>query len=154
MFDIVWYLFSALAVFTIVGSIYEVIRRKRLVEDIGKRKEKYYLKKEFHIVEDNRKYVLTYYLLKPEWYKKIKSGKDTTPGFDIDTAYIDFAIVSLTDIKENLTVEHFIYCYKLWQELKDEDLALLEQIKGNNISEENYSILKDDLNERLKEKNC
>lgn len=141
-----------LLVFLIVGSTYEVITRKRLVKDMVKLKEKYYLKKEFRITEDNRKYVLTYYLLKPEWYKKIKSEKYTTIGFDIDTAYVDFARVDLTDVKENLTVGYSVYCCKLRRELKDTALELLEQIKENNISDENYSILKYKLNEKLKEK--
>lgn len=150
--NIVFYLLVAFTVFVVVGSIYEWIKRKRLIKDMNKRGEKYYIRDGYELDDNGTKYYLGYFLLKPEWYEKIKSTNFTSIGFDVDTAYIDFAMVHLID--ENQTVISYltIPCYKLRKELEQKDLDLLEQIKKFSISDENYAILKSDLEKQLKEK--
>lgn len=150
--DIVFYLLIAITVFLVVGSIYEWIRRKRLIKAMSKRGEKYYIRDGYELDDNGTKYYLGYFLLKPEWYEKIKSTDWTSIGFDIDTAYVQFARVTLMDENETANTSLYIPCYKLRNELEQKDLELLEQIKKSNISDENYAILKADLNKKLKEK--
>lgn len=56
------------------------------------------------------------------------------------------------DENETASTSLYIPCYKLRNELEQKDLDLLEQIKKSNISDENYAILKADLNKKIKEK--
>lgn len=145
-------LLVAFIVFLVVGLIYKWIERKRLIKDMDKGIEKYYIKDSYELYDNGVKYHLDYFLLKAKWYEKIKQTDSTSIGFDIDTAYIEYAKVSL--MNENKTVVSYltIPCYKLRKELKQKDLELLEQIKESNVSNENYAILKTDLNKKLKEK--
>lgn len=147
------YLLVSITIFITMTSIYEWSKRKRLIKDISKMGEKYYIRNIHKIDDKGAKYYISYSLLKPEWYEKIKPTHDTSIGFDIDTAFIQFAEVSL--MNENKTVETslYIYCYKLQNKLEQKDLELLEQIKKFSLSSENYAILKSDLNKKLKENN-
>lgn len=150
--DIGFYLLIAFTVFLIVGSIYEWIKRKRLIKDMNKIGEKYYIRDGCELDDNGTKYYLDYFLLKPEWYEKIKATDLTTIGADIDTAYVPFARVTLMDENETAGTSLYIPCYKLRNELEQKDLELLEQIKKSNISDENYAIIKSDLDRKLKEK--
>lgn len=150
--NISFYLFMVFVVFLIVGAIYEIVSRKRLVKDMNRMGKKYYIKY-YHELEDNgKKYYLSYFLLKPEWYEKIKSTSGTTIGFDIDTAYIAFSGVDLINEDNTIYTSLYIPCYKLRNELEQKDIELLEQIKKDSLSEENYAILKSNLDKKLKEK--
>lgn len=143
------YLFGSLAIFLVAYSVYDGYKKKRLVKDISKMGEKYYIRN-IHKLDS---YYISYSLLKPEWYEKIKPTHETSIGFDIDTAFIQFAEVVL--MNENKTVKTSLYipCYKLRNKLEQKDLELLEQIEKFNLSSENYAILKSDLNKKLKENN-
>lgn len=143
------YLFSSLAIFLVAYSIYDWYKKKRLIKDISKMGTKYYIRN-IHKLDD---YYISYSLLKPEWYEKIKPTHETSIGFDIDTAFISFAEVVL--MNENKTIETSLYipCYKLRNKLEKKDLELLEQIEKFNLSSENYAILKSDLNKKLKKNN-
>ena len=142
------YLFGSLTIFLVACSIYDWHKKKRLVRDISKMGAKYYVRN-VHKLDD---YYIIYFLLKPEWYEKIKPTHETSIGFDIDTAFISFAEVVL--MNENKTIETSLYipCYKLRNKLEKKDLELLEQIEKFSLSSENYAILKSDLNKKLKEK--
>ena len=126
---------------------------KKMIRKMKKLDDEHYIK-DLSVKLDNngKEYSLEYFLLKPESYQKVKQTEYTGFSFDIDTAYIDFARVHLID--ENQTVVSYLTvpCYKLRNELEQKDLELLEQIKENNISDENYTILKSDLDKQLKEK--
>lgn len=150
--NIIFYLLVAFTVFLVVGSIYEMISRKRLVKAMSKRGEKYYIQKGFEVNDNGTKYYLGFFLLKPEWYEKIKSTKYTSIGFDIDTAYVQFARVTLMNEEETANASLYIPCCRLRNELEQKDLELLEQIKKHNLSDENYAILKEELQQEIKEK--
>lgn len=145
--------FVSLVVFLVVDSFCDWYKKKRLIKDISKMGEKYYIRNIHKLDDKGAKYYISYSLLKPEWYEKIKPTHETSLGFDIDTAFIQFAEVSL--MNENKTVETSLYipCYKLRNKLEQKDLELLEQIEKFNLSSENYAILKSDLNKKLKENN-
>lgn len=144
------YLLVSLTIFIVACLIYDWYKKKRLIKDISKMGAKYYVRN-IHKLDD---YYISYYLLKPEWYEKIKPTHDTTIGFDIDTAFIHFAEVVL--MNENKTIETSLYipCYKLRNKLEQKDLELLEQIEKSSLSSENFNILKSDLNKKLRENNC
>lgn len=150
--NIAFYLLVAFTVFLVVGSIYEWIRRKRLIKDMNERGEKYYIRDGYELDDNGTKYYLSFFLLKPEWYEKIKSTSFTSTGFDIDTAYIQFARITLMDENQTTNTSLYIPCYKLRKELEQKDLDLLEQIKKFSISDENYAILKSELDKKIKEK--
>ena len=150
--NIGFYLFVAFTVFLVVGAIYEMVSRKRLIKDMSKRGEKYYIRDCYELDDNGTKYYLGYFLLKPEWYGKIKSTGGTSIGFDIDTAYVQFARVALMNEDRTIGASLYIPCYKLRNELEQKDLELLQQIKEFNISDKNYAILKSDLEKQLKEK--
>ena len=150
--NISFYLFMVFVVFLIVGGIYEVVSRKRLVKDMSKRGEKYYIRDGYELDDNGTKYYLGYFLLKPEWYEKIKSTGGTSIGFDIDTAYVQFAKVALMNEDRTIGTSLYIPCCKLRNELEQKDVELLEQIKKASLSEENYAILKSNLDKKLKEK--
>lgn len=150
--NIAFYLLVAFTVFLVVGSIYEWIRRKRLIKDMNERGEKYYTQQGYELDDNGTKYYLSFFLLKPEWYEKIKSTSFTSTGFDIDTAYIQFARITLMDENQTTNTSLYIPCYKLRKELEQKDLDLLEQIKKFSISDENYAILKSELDKKIKEK--
>ena len=150
--NIAFYLFVAFTVFLVIGSIYEWIRRKRLVKAMSERGEKYYTQQDYELNDNGTKYYIDYFLLKPEWYQKVKATKYTSSSSDIDTAYIDFARVHLIDENQTTVAYLTIPCYKLRNELEQKDLELLQQIKEFNISDKNYAILKSDLEKQLKEK--
>lgn len=143
------YLLVSLTIFLVGGSIYDWNKKKRLIKDISKMGAKYYIRN-IHKLDY---YYISYFLLKPEWYEKIKPTHGTTIGFEIDTAFISFAKVVL--MNENKTIETSLYipCYKLQNKLEQKDLELLEQIEKFNLSSENYAILKSDLNKKLRENN-
>ena len=147
------YLLVSFTIFLIGGSIYDWDKKKRLVKDISKMGEKYYIRNIHKLDDKGAKYYISYSLLKPEWYEKIKPTHGTTIGFDIDTAFISFAEVVL--MNENKTIETSLYipCYKLQNKLEKKDLELLEQIEKFSLSSENYAILKSDLNKKLRENN-
>ena len=143
------YLLASLTIFLVAFSIYDWYKKKRLIKDISKMGAKYYVRN-IHKLDD---YYISYFLLKPEWYEKIKPTRDTSIGFDINTAFISFAEVVL--MNENKTIETSLYipCYKLRNKLEQKDLELLEQIEKFSLSSENYAILKSDLNKKLKKNN-
>lgn len=143
------YLLVSLTIFLVGGSIYDWNKKKRLIKDISKMGAKYYIRN-IHKLDD---YYISYFLLKPEWYEKIKPTHGTTIGFEIDIAFISFVKVVL--MNENKTIETSLYipCYKLQNKLEQKDLELLEQIEKFNLSSENYAILKSDLNKKLRENN-
>ena len=148
------YLLGSLTFFIVAGSVYDWSKKKRLIKDISKMGERYYIRNIHKLDDKGTKYYISYSLLKPEWYEKIKPTHGTSIGFDIDTAFIRFAEVSL--MNENKTVETSLYipCYKLRNKLEKEDLELLEQIEKFSLSSENYAILKSDLNKKLRENSC
>lgn len=152
VFNFGFYLFIAFTVFLVVGSIYEIVSRKRLVKDMNEIGEKYHIVDCHELEDKGKKYYLSYFLLKPEWYEKIKSTGRTSVGFNIDTAYVQFARVDLMNEDRTIYTSLYIPCYKLRNELEEKDLELLEQIKKFNLSDENYAILKSDLEKQLKEK--
>lgn len=143
------YLLISLTIFLVVGSIYDWYKKKRLIKDISKMGAKYYVRN-IHKLDD---YYISYSLLKPEWYEKIKPTHDTTIGFDIDTAFINFAEVVLMNENKTIGTSLYIPCYKLRNKLEQKDLELLEQIEKSSLSSENYAILKSDLNKKLRENN-
>lgn len=126
---------------------------KKMIKEMKKLGDEHYIK-DLSIKLDNngKEYFLEYFLLKPESYQKVKQTEYTGFSFDIDTAYIDFASVHLIDENQTVISYFTIPCYKLRNELEQKDLELLEQIKKSNISDENYAILKSDLDKQLKEK--
>ena len=144
------YSLVSLTIFIVACSIYDWYKKKRLIKDISKMGAKYYVRN-IHKLDD---YYISYSLLKPEWYEKIKPTHDTTIGFDIDTAFINFAEVVLMNENKTIGTSLYIPCYKLRNKLKQKDLELLEQIEKFSLSSENYAILKSDLNKKLKENNC
>lgn len=143
------YLLISLTIFLVAGSIYDWYKKKRLIKDISKMGAKYYVRN-IHKLDD---YYISYSLLKPEWYEKIKPTHDTTMGFDIDTAFINFAEVVLMNENKTIGTSLYIPCYKLRNKLEQKDLELLEQIEKSSLSSENYAILKSDLNKKLRENN-
>lgn len=143
------YLLISLTIFLVAGSIYDWYKKKRLIKDISKMGAKYYVRN-IHKLDD---YYISYSLLKPEWYEKIKPTHDTTIGFDIDTAFINFAEVVLMNENKTIGTSLYIPCYKLRNKLEQKDLELLEQIEKSSLSSENYAILKSDLNKKLRENN-
>lgn len=147
------YLLVSLTIFIVAGSVYDWDKKKRLIKDISKMGEKYYIRNIHKLDDKGTKYYISYSLLKPEWYEKIKPTHSTSIGFDIDIAFIQFAEVSL--MNENKTVETSLYipCYKLQNKLEKKDLELLEQIEKFSLSNENYTILKSDLKKKLRENN-
>lgn len=142
----------ALLIGLLVLGVVEVIRRKRLVKEMNKRKPKHYIQNGYELKDDGEKYYLSYFLLKPEWYKKIKPEDFTSPGFDIDTANVQFARITLMDEKQTTTASLYVPCYKLRGEIEQEYLELIKQVKECDISTENFSILKQELKRKLKEK--
>lgn len=147
------YLFISFTIFLVIGSVYGLVKRKRLIRDINKMGEKYYIRNIHELVDKGTKYYISYSLLKPEWYEKIKPTHQTSIGFDIDTAFIQFAEVVLMNESKTVKTSLYIPCYKLRNKLEQKDLELLEQIEKFSLSSENYAILKSDLNKKLKENN-
>lgn len=147
------YLFISLTIFLVACSIYDWYKKKRLIKDINKMGEKYYIRDIHKLDDKGTKYYISYSLLKPEWYEKIKPTRETSIGFDIDTAFIQFAEVVLMNENKTVKTSLGIPCYKLRNKLEQKDLELLEQIEKFNLSSENYAILKSDLNKKLKKNN-
>lgn len=139
------YLLAPLTIFIVACSIYDWYKKKRLIKDISKMGPKYYVRN-IHKLDD---YYISYSLLKPEWYEKIKPTHES----DIDTAFILFAEVVLMNENKTIETSLCIPCYKLQNKLEKKDLELLEQIEKSSLSSENYAILKSDLNKKLKENN-
>ena len=148
------YLFVSLTIFIVAGSVYDWNKKKRLIKDISKMGEKYYIRNIHKLDDKGTKYYISYSLLKPEWYEKIKQTHDTSLGFDVDTAFIHFGEVALMNENKTVITSLYIPCYKLRNRLEKEDLELLEQIEKFSLSSENYAILKSDLNKKLRENNC
>lgn len=148
------YLFVSLTIFIVAGSVYDWNKKKRLIKDISKMGEKYYIRNIHKLDDKGTKYYISYSLLKPEWYEKIKQTHDTSLGFDVDTAFIHFGEVALMNENKTVIASLYIPCYKLRNKLEKEDLELLEQIEKFSLSSENYAILKSDLNKKLRENNC
>lgn len=147
------YLLASLTIFIIAGSAYDWNKKKRLIKDISKMGEKYYIRNIHKLDDKGTKYYISYSLLKPEWYEKIKPTHGTTIGFEIDTAFISFAEVVLMNENKTIITSLSIPCHKLRNKLEKKDLELLEQIGKFNLSSENYAILKSDLNKKLRENN-
>ena len=147
------YLFVSITIFIIAGSVYDWNKKKRLIKDIRKMGEKYYIRNIHKLDDKGTKYYISYSLLKPEWYEKIKQTHDTSLGFDIDTAFIHFGEVALMNENKTVITSLYIPCYKLRNKLEQKDLELLEQIEKFSLSSENYAILKSDLNKKLRENN-
>lgn len=147
------YLLVSLTFFLVVGVVYDWNKKKRLIKDISKMGEKYYIRDIHKLDDKGAKYYISYSLLKPEWYEKIKPTHKTSIGFDIDTAFIQFAEVVLMNENKTVKTSLDIPCYKLRNKLEQKDLELLEQIEKFNLSSENYAILKSDLNKKLKKNN-
>ena len=147
------YLLVSLTIFLVACSIYDWYKKKRLIKDINKMGEKYYIRDIHKLDDKGTKYYISYSLLKPEWYEKIKPTHETSIGFDIDTAFIKFAEVVLMNENKTVKTSLDIPCYKLRNKLEQKDLELLEQIEKFNLSSENYAILKSDLNKKLKKNN-
>lgn len=148
------YLFVSLTIFIVAGSVYDWNKKKRLIKDIRKMGEKYYIRNIHKIDDKETKYYISYSLLKPEWYEKIEQTHDTSLGFGIDTAFIHFAEVALMNENKTVITSLYIPCHKLRNKLEQKDLELLEQIGKFSLSSENYAILKSDLNKQLRENNC
>ena len=147
------YLFVPLTIFIVAGSVYDWNKKKRLIKDISKMGEKYYIRNIHELDDKGTKYYISYSLLKPEWYEKIKQTHDTSLGFGVDTAFIHFGEVALMNENKTVITSLYIPCYKLRNKLEQKDLELLEQIEKFSLSRENYAILKSDLNKKLRENN-
>lgn len=147
------YLWVSLTIFIVAGSVYDWNQKKRLVKDISKMGEKYYIRNIHELDDKGTKYYISYSLLKPEWYEKIKPTHGTSIGFDIDTAFISFGEVALMNENKTVITSICIPCYKLRNKLEQKDLELLEQIEKFSLSSENFNILKSDLNKKLIENN-
>lgn len=145
------YLLVPITIFIIAGSVYDWNKKKRLIKDIGKMGEKYYIRNIHKLDDKGTIYYISYSLLKPEWYEKIKSTHDTI-DFDI-AAFIPFGEVALMNENKTVITSLYIPCYKLQNKLEKKDLELLEQIAKFSLSSENYAILKSDLNKKLRENN-
>lgn len=147
------YLLTSLTIFIVAGSVYDWNKKKRLIKDISKMGERYYIRNIHKLDDKGTIYYISYSLLKPEWYEKIKPTHGTTIGFEIDTAFIHFGEVSLMNENKTIITSLSIPCYKLRNKLEKKDLELLEQIEKFSLSSENYAILKSDLNKKLRENN-
>ena len=66
------YLFVSLTIFLVACLIYDWYKKKRLIKDISKMGTKYYVRN-IHKLDA---YYISYSLLKPEWYEKIKPTQE------------------------------------------------------------------------------
>lgn len=139
-----------LCILFLLMGVVDVIKRKRLIKEIKSLKDNHFIINHDEISIDGEKHYLTYYMLKPETYEKVKSTKYTTPGFNIDTAYLEFCRVSLFDEKIEVVSSLAVECLTLRREIGKETLELIRQVKECDISEKNLLILKEGLKEKTK----